>query len=144
MRTNPSLFQRVLRQHGHQLADELDGTGPVRCARCGRRSSAHMGRTCRGKVLASLRELARTRYAHKTHLVARAEELILCGGIVHLRGRICRTVGSDGAVYLTHPDGCNCAAGLRSRHICHHRIAADAFTAALPTRPARAAYATAA
>ncbi|WP_149264320.1 hypothetical protein [Actinomadura sp. K4S16] len=132
MRTDPTLTERAIRQHGYQMGDHLDGTGPGRCARCGRRSSAHMGRICRAKVLTALRELGRTRYAHKPRLVARAEELLDSGGVVLLRGRICRTVGSDGAVYLTHPLGCNCPAGLRSRHLCHHRIAVDAFTSTLP------------
>ncbi|MBA9005877.1 DUF6011 domain-containing protein [Thermomonospora cellulosilytica] len=110
----------------------------TRCASCGRplraASSVAAGRgpKCRAKVARQAREAARTRYAHKPQLVAKAEELLEAGGIVLVRGRVCRTVGSRGDQYLSHPDACNCRAGLRTRpYLCHHRIAADIYTAAL-------------
>ena len=64
--------------------------------------------------------------------VAKARELIEDGGIVPLRGRrIFRTVSSDGTrTYLTAPQACTCAAGIKGRHICFHRIAATILAAA--------------
>jgi len=110
----------------------------TRCRRCHRplRAAAsvaeQIGRTCKAKARAEARAAARTRYASKPHLLAKAEELIELGGIVRLRGRICLTTGSQGATYRSAPPGCNCRAGLLTRPIlCHHRIAADLFTAGL-------------
>jgi hypothetical protein len=68
-------------------------------------------------------------FADKPHLVAKATELIELGGVTLLRGRVCRTVGSNGDRYLTAPESCNCKAGLKARHVCHHRIAALLFLA---------------
>ncbi|GAA2990619.1 hypothetical protein GCM10017559_08330 [Streptosporangium longisporum] len=64
--------------------------------------------------------------------IEKARELIEQGGIVRFRGRrIFRTVSSDGTrTYLTAPQACNCAAGLRGRHVCFHRIAATILAAA--------------
>lgn len=64
--------------------------------------------------------------------VEKARELIEQGGIVPFRGRrIFRTVSSDGTrTYLTAPQACNCAAGLKGRHMCFHRIAAIILAAA--------------
>lgn len=108
-------------------------TPKANCLRCGRtlRSAksiaAGYGPVCSAKVRAAARDAAKARYAHKPHLVAKAEELIEAGGVIPLRGKTCRTAGSEGAGYLTHPAACNCKAGLRSKYLCHHRIAVDVF-----------------
>ncbi|MGI5223523.1 DUF6011 domain-containing protein [Actinoallomurus sp. CA-142502] len=128
---------------------------PRRCLRpgCGRTLTSAQsiargyGPTCWAKVRKAARDVALAQFAHVPHLVAKAEELIEAGGIVPLRsGRVFRTAGSRGARYLTAPEACNCAAGLRGKHVCHHRIAAAAVRATYDLRPATAptAYALAA
>lgn len=82
-----------------------------------------------GVICGGLRAAVIARYADKPHLVAKATELIELGGVTLLRGRVCRTVGSNGDHYLTAPESCNCAAGLKGRYVCHHRIAADIYLA---------------
>lgn len=67
----------------------------------------------------------------KPHQVERARELIEDGGIVRVRPRIWQAVSSDGTrTYLTAPQACTCAAGLKGRHMCFHRIAAAILAAA--------------
>lgn len=70
--------------------------------------------------------------AYKPKQVERALELIEQGGIVAVRGRrIFRTVSNDGTrTYLAAPQACNCAAGIKGRHPCFHRIAAVILAAA--------------
>ncbi|MFF3665409.1 helix-turn-helix domain-containing protein [Microtetraspora malaysiensis] len=69
---------------------------------------------------------------YKQHQINKARELIEDGGIVPFRGRrIFRAVSSDGTrTYLTAPQACTCAAGLKGRHACLHRIAAIILAAA--------------
>lgn len=68
--------------------------------------------------------------------VAKAQELIADGGIVAIRGRrVFRVVSTKGdATYLTAPQACTCAAGLKSeradQRVCFHRIAASILAAA--------------
>lgn len=106
------------------------------CLTCRRplRSAASVARG-RGPVCAAkARKAARAKAvaAHKPEQVAKATELIDEGGIVPIRGRhIFRTVSSDGTrTYLTAAQACNCAAGLKGRHVCFHRIAAQMLLAA--------------
>jgi hypothetical protein len=110
------------------------------CLRCGRtlKATASVARgygpTCKAKVTAAAQAAAKAKYAHKPHLVAKAEEAIEAGGVTVLRGKVCRVTGSqekgrEGRIYLAHPAACNCAAGLRGKHLCHHRIVADILTA---------------
>ncbi|MCC3652712.1 DUF6011 domain-containing protein [Streptomyces sp. S07_1.15] len=115
---------------------KTEATQTANCLRCGRalrapRSIANgYGRTCKAKV----REAARAEViaAHKPAQVAKALELIELGGIVAVRGRrVFRTVSSDGTrTYLSAPQACNCAAGLKAKHVCFHRIAAQIVAAA--------------
>ncbi|RAJ70262.1 hypothetical protein K378_01427 [Streptomyces sp. Amel2xB2] len=59
-----------------------------------------------------------------------ARELIEDAAIVPLRGRVFRTVSTDGReLHLTHPATCNCAAGLKARR-CYHIAAARLLLAA--------------
>lgn len=108
----------------------------AKCLRCGRTLTAarsiadRYGRGCKAKVRQAAREAALAQFADKPHLIAKAEELIEQGGIVAIRrGRVFRTIGNTGSAYLTAPEACNCAAGLRGRNVCHHRIAAIVMTA---------------
>lgn len=106
------------------------------CLRCGRRLSSAKsvatgyGPTCTRKVKAAAQAAAVS--AFKPAQIAKAQELIADGGIVAIRDRrIYRTVSSDGTrTYLTAPQACNCAAGLKAKHACFHRIAATILTAA--------------
>lgn len=106
------------------------------CLRCGRalrspKSTAlGYGPTCQRKV----REAAKAEVVaqYKAHLVTKAEELIEQGGIIALRGRnIFQVVASNGTdTYKTAPQGCTCAAGLKGKHVCYHRIAAHILSLA--------------
>jgi hypothetical protein len=106
------------------------------CLRCGRalRSAkscaAGYGPTCQRKV----REAAKAEVVsqYKPTLVAKAEELIEQGGIVALRGRrVFQVVASNGTdTYKAAPQGCTCAAGLKGKHVCYHRIAAHILSLA--------------
>jgi hypothetical protein len=112
-------------------------TETANCLRCGRKLTAkrsvaeQVGSRCKAKLRAAAKEATAARYADKPHLVARAEELIEAGGVTLVRGKACQTAGSEGALYLSHPAACNCKAGLRGKNVCHHRIAADIYTATL-------------
>jgi hypothetical protein len=98
-----------------------------RCTRCHRplhsakSIAAGKGRTCAKRERQEA--VIAAQFADKRHLVAKAQELLESGGVVPLRGRVYRTAGSHGARYLTAPEACNCAAGLKAKHVCHHRIA---------------------
>ena len=88
------------------------------------------GRTCATKVKAAAKAAITT--THKPHLVAKAEELIEQGAIVPIRGRrIFAVVSSDGtSTYKTAAQACSCPAGIKGRHVCYHRIAAQILIAA--------------
>lgn len=111
----------------------------AKCQGCGRvlRAAKSIaigrGRRCAAKV----REAAKAaQLAFKPAQVAKAEELIADGGIVAIRGRRAfRAVSTDGTrTYLTAPQTCTCAAGLKSeradQRVCFHRIAAAILQAA--------------
>jgi hypothetical protein len=106
------------------------------CLRCGRalRSAKSVatgyGPTCTRKVKAAAKAEVVAQY--KAHLVAKAEELIEQGGIIALRGRrVFQVVASNGIdTYKAAPQGCTCAAGLKGKHVCYHRIAAHILSLA--------------
>lgn len=105
------------------------------CLRCGRILRAAdsvargMGRTCRAKVTAAAKAKAAAEYKPAT--AAKAMELIEMGGIVAIRTGVFRAVSSDGTrTYLTAPQACNCAAGLKGQFVCFHRAAAAIMLAA--------------
>jgi hypothetical protein len=59
--------------------------------------------------------------------IERARELIELRALVATsRPGVFQAAGSDGAVYLTHPDTCNCPSGLRrlTACTCKHSLAA--------------------
>lgn len=109
----------------------------AKCTRCGRslRAAASVakgfGRACAAKI----RQAAKVA-PFKPAQVAKAEELIADGGIVAIRGRRAfRAVSTDGTrTYLTAPQTCTCAAGLKSeradQRVCFHRVAATILAAA--------------
>jgi hypothetical protein len=99
--------------------------GRSRCRRCGRRIwGAHAlasgyGEGCRRRVYRAARVLEGS-----VHPSATKAALLLrdAGVLPHPHRRVYRTVGSSGRVYLTHPSGCTCPAGIHSR-LCYHRVA---------------------
>lgn len=105
-----------------------------KCLRCGRRLTSAKsiatgyGPTCGAKI----RKAAAGLDGIKPRQIDRAQELIEQGGIAPVRGRrIFRAVSNDGTrTYLTAPQACTCAAGLKGRHLCFHRIAAIILAAA--------------
>ena len=107
-----------------------------KCLRCGRALTSaesiarQYGPTCHAKITAAAKASA-----EKPAQVAKAVELIEVGGLVPLRGRrVFTVVASDGQnTYKTSPAACTCAAGLKGRYGCYHRLAAQLITA----RPAR-------
>jgi len=102
------------------------------CLRCGRtlRSARSIalgyGPTCAAKI----RTAAKTS-SEKATQVAKAVELIEVGGLVPVKGsHVFRVVASNGVDhYLTAPEACTCAAGLRGRFACYHRLAAQLVAA---------------
>lgn len=106
------------------------------CTRCGRKLTSTKsiaqgyGRTCKAKIAAAVK--ATVVAVFKPAQVAKAEELIADGGIVAIRARrVFRVVSTNGTgSYLTAPQACNCAAGLKAKHACYHRIAATILAAA--------------
>lgn len=114
-------------------------THTAKCLGCGRKLTsaksiaAGYGPTCSARRKARITvALEAVRSAHKPHLVEKAVEIITLGAILPLRGnRIFAVVSSDGtATYRTAPQACNCAAGLKAKHVCSHRIAAEILVAA--------------
>ncbi|MFC7330785.1 DUF6011 domain-containing protein [Marinactinospora rubrisoli] len=103
----------------------------TRCRYCNRplRSARSIalgyGPTCRARALAEAR--AKVIAQHKPTTIERAQELIEDGGIVPLRGnRVWRVVSTDGST--THKTAGQVhawTAGLRGRHTCYHRVAAQ-------------------
>jgi hypothetical protein len=104
------------------------------CLRCGRtlRSAKSVSRSygawCAAKIRAAA--IAEAVRGFAAAQVEKARELIELGGLVPLRGRVFRTIGSDGTTaYLTASTGhCNCPAGLRGR-ACYHGLAARMVSA---------------
>lgn len=88
------------------------GIGPV-CARKERQEAA-----------------ARTA-GFKPAAIEKARQLIADRAIVPVRGRhIFRAVSSDGTrTYLTAKEACTCAAGLKGKHVCFHRVAVTLLAA---------------
>ena len=78
------------------------------------------------------REAAVRAAGFKPATVEKARQLIADKGIVPIRGRrVFHAVSSDGTrTYLTAPQACTCAAGLKGRHVCFHRVAATILAAA--------------
>lgn len=77
------------------------------------------------------REAAAKSAGFKPAAIEKARQLIADKGIVPLRGRrVFQVVASNGTNrYLTAPHTCNCPAGLKSRHVCYHRVAATMLAA---------------
>lgn len=111
-------------------------TKHTNCLRCGRRLTSAKsialgyGPTCSAHIRKATKNEAVT--AHKPAAVAKAVELIELGAITPLRGRrIFTVISSDGtATYKTHPAACTCPAGIKGRHVCYHRVAAQILTLA--------------
>ncbi|NUP52331.1 MAG: hypothetical protein HOW97_34170 [Catenulispora sp.] len=108
----------------------MTATQQTRCRHCGRtlRSlksvAAGVGPTCARKIR---KATAAQAVAHKPQAIEKAVELIEQGGILPLRGRrVFAVVSSDGTrTYKTAAQGCTCPAGLKGRHVCYHRVAAE-------------------
>ncbi|MFE9391217.1 DUF6011 domain-containing protein [Streptomyces sp. NPDC006784] len=105
----------------------------VNCLRCGRKLTSatsiarRYGKGCAARIRHTREDVA----GFKPEQVAAARELIEDGAIVAIRNRVFRAVSSDGTrLYLTAPEACNCAAGLKAKHMCFHRIAARLLLAA--------------
>lgn len=110
-------------------------TNHTNCLRCGRKLTSAKsialgyGPTCHRKIRKSTANQAA---AYKPEAIAKATELIEQGGILPLRGRrVFAVVSSDGArTYRTAVQGCTCAAGIKGRHVCYHRVAAHILSLA--------------
>lgn len=72
------------------------------------------------------REKAALAAGFKAQAVEKAKALIAERAILPIRGRrVFQVVASNGTDrYLTAPQACNCAAGLRGKYGCYHRAAA--------------------
>lgn len=72
------------------------------------------------------REQALATAGFKAAAIEKARQLIADQAIVPVRGRrVFQVVASNGVDrYLTSPQACNCAAGLKGRYACYHRAAA--------------------
>lgn len=105
-------------------------TERTRCRHCGRtlRSTRSValgyGPTCARKIRKATAVQA---ISSKPDAITKAVELIEQGGIVAVRGRrVFAVISSDGArTYKTAAQGCTCPAGIKGRHVCYHRIAAQ-------------------
>lgn len=100
---------------------------------CGRtlRAAKSVARGYGPRCFAKIQQAAKVA-PFKPAQVAKAQELIADGGILPVRGRrVFRVVSSNGsATYLAAPQACNCAAGLKAKHTCYHRVAAAILAAA--------------
>jgi hypothetical protein len=111
-------------------------TKQANCLRCGRilRSpksvAAGYGPTCGRKIRTAANAPAVT--VHKPAAIEKARELIEQGGILPLRAlRVFTVISSDGTgTYKTAPSGCTCAAGIKGRYVCYHRVAATILSLA--------------
>ena len=84
------------------------------------------GERCRRRVYRAARvlEAQGTRQAGAAALALRD-----AGVLPHPHARVVRVLSSDGSrVYLAHPLGCTCQAGLHARY-CYHRVVALALAA---------------
>lgn len=107
----------------------MDTTQPTRCRGCHRPlRSARSIAAGRGPVCARKVRQATAAQAgiHKPQAIEKAVELIELGAIAPLRGRrVFTVISSDGTgTYKTAPSGCTCAAGIKGRYVCYHRVAA--------------------
>jgi hypothetical protein len=103
----------------------------LRCRRALRVPTADgYGPKCRVMIRKARKAQVVSQY--KAHLVAKAEELIEQGALIPLRGRhVFQVIASNGTdTYKTAPQGCTCAAGLKGKHVCYHRIAAHILSLA--------------
>lgn len=108
-----------------------------KCLRCGRALTAGTsvargyGRSCGARIRTAAEAATRTA-EFKPAQVDKAVELIEAGAIVPMRGRrVFAVVSSNGLDrYLTAPQSCTCAAGLKGQHVCYHRVAAHLLAAA--------------
>lgn len=111
-----------------------DQATTAKCTRCHRilRSAASIARG-RGRTCERLarQEAAAKAAGFNPATVEKARQLIADKGIVPVRGRrVFRAVSSDGArTYLTAREACTCAAGLKGKHVCFHRVAATLLAA---------------
>lgn len=100
---------------------------------CGRtlRAAKSVARGYGPRCFAKIQQAAKVA-PFKPAQVAKAEELIADGGIIAIRGRrVFRVVSTKGdATYLAAPQACNCAAGLKAKTVCYHRVAAAIVAAA--------------
>ena len=102
------------------------------CTACGRTLTGARavrrgyGWRCYAKVLRAARVLEGSGNA----AAQRAAEALLQGAYVkHPHRKVWSVVSSDGQrTYLTHPDGCTCAAGLH-QVLCYHRAGAAVLAA---------------
>lgn len=96
---------------------------PLRSARALRRG---YGWRCYAKVLRAARVLE----ASRNMAAAKAAQALLDGAYVrHPHKAVWQVVSSDGSqVYLTHPNGCTCRAGLHDK-LCWHRAGAEVLAA---------------
>lgn len=109
-----------------------------RCLSCGRPISsaesvaAGRGKGWRAKIRRAQREADLSTWTEQQ--IDDARELITDGGIVPAgRADVFWTVSSDGSeIHLTHRNGCNCPAGLKTRQPrpCYHRAAVAIVIAA--------------
>ena len=108
----------------------MDTAEQTRCHHCHRvlRSARSIARgygpTCHRKIRRATAAQATT---HKPAAIDKARELIEQHAIVPLRGRrVFAVISSDGTrTYRTAAQGCTCPAGIRGRHVCYHRVAAQ-------------------
>jgi hypothetical protein len=104
---------------------------PHQCLRCRLwlRSARSAGKPYGPRCARRVTTAARVLEASGLPVAVRAAEALRDGALVPVRHRdVFRTVSSDGQrTYLTHPNGCNCQAGLFSRD-CFHVMGAAILT----------------
>lgn len=106
-------------------------TEQTRCRHCHRplRSARSIAAGAGPRCLRKIRDAAKTPtvLAHKATAIEKAVELIELGAITPIRGhRIFTVISSDGTrTYKTAAQGCTCPAGIKGRHVCYHRVAAQ-------------------
>jgi Family of unknown function (DUF6011) len=121
------------------MTGETSATAEVhRCLSCGRRITsaesvaAGRGSGCRAKIRKAARAADLSAWTEAQ--IEDARQVIEDGAIVPAaRADVFWVVSSDGSeVHLTHRDGCNCAAGLKTRQPrpCFHRAAVALVLAA--------------
>ena len=102
------------------------------CTRCGRplTGARAIRRGYGWRCYARIQRAARALLASPNSAAWRAADALLDGVFVrHPHSRVYRVVSSDGSkVYLTHPCGCTCEAGLHSK-LCWHRAGVTVLAA---------------